>query len=110
MALRFSDALVTGNEWECGLQWPVAMRGMEIGVADAAGFSLDQNLAGSGRRDVPFLKHQGLAELLDNCGLHLTGHGSFLVSRCNGPISAEAFTARVEVVSLPSSLGLVDFE
>ena len=61
-----------------GLHRPVAARGMEIGVADAAGLGLDQNLAGLGRGDVPFLKHQRLAELLDNRGLHLTCHWGLL--------------------------------
>jgi hypothetical protein len=44
-------------------------------VANAAGLGLDQDLARSRRRDVPFLKHQRLSELLDNCGAHLTCHG-----------------------------------
>ena len=51
------DALVARNEWECGLHWPVAMRGMEIGVAHATGLGIDHDLAHPGRGDVPFLKH-----------------------------------------------------
>jgi hypothetical protein len=47
---------------------------MEIGVAHAACLGLDQDLVFPGRGDVPFLKHQGLSELLDNRGMHLAGH------------------------------------
>ena len=40
-----SDGLMTRNERQLGLQRPVAMRGMKIGVAHAAGLGLDQDLA-----------------------------------------------------------------
>jgi hypothetical protein len=51
------------------------MSGMQISVANATGFRLDEDLTSSGRRDVPFLEDQWLPELLDNCDLHLTFHG-----------------------------------
>ena len=70
------DSLMAGNERKCGFYWPVAVRGMEIGVAYTAGLGLDQDLARCGGRDVPFLKHQGLSELFDNCGHHLRGVGN----------------------------------
>jgi hypothetical protein len=65
------DGLVAGNERKRGLHWPVAVRGMEIGVANAAGLGLHQDLARPGRGNVQLLKHQGLSELLDNRGVHL---------------------------------------
>jgi hypothetical protein len=70
-----SDGLMARNEREIGLYGPVAMRGMEIGVAHAARLSFDHDLAGAGRRDIPFPKHQGCSELLDNCGVHLARFG-----------------------------------
>jgi hypothetical protein len=51
------------------------MCGMEIRVANAAGLGFDEDLSRPGRRDVPFLKQQGLSKLLDYCGVHLACHG-----------------------------------
>jgi hypothetical protein len=45
------------NEREFGLYRPVAVPGMNIGVAHATGLSLDQNLPWARRRNVQFLKH-----------------------------------------------------
>jgi hypothetical protein len=53
---------------------------MKIGVADATGLGLDQDLAGCGGGDVPLPEHQGLSELLDDRGLHLDGHERTLAS------------------------------
>src|ERR1039458_9944185 len=54
MANSQTDGLMARNEREYGLHRPVAVGRMEIGVAYAAGFSFDQNLARSGRGNVPF--------------------------------------------------------
>jgi hypothetical protein len=51
------------------------MRGMQIGVANSTGLSLDQDLTRLRRGNVQFPKHQGLSELLDNRGMHLKRHG-----------------------------------
>jgi hypothetical protein len=51
---------------------------MEIGVAYAAGFSFDQNLANSGRGNVPFPELQRFSKLLDNRSVHLEWHGKLL--------------------------------
>jgi hypothetical protein len=40
-----TDRFVTRNERKLRLQWPIARRGMEVGVTYAAGFGLDQDLA-----------------------------------------------------------------
>jgi hypothetical protein len=50
------------------------MRGMQVGVAYAAGFGFDDDLARPGRRDVQFPKLQRLPELLDYRGVHLGCH------------------------------------
>ena len=73
-----ADALMARNERERGLRRPVSMRGMEVGVAYTAGLGLDQDLTHPGRGDIPFAKHQGFSELLDDCGVHLAGHGQVL--------------------------------
>jgi hypothetical protein len=70
-----TDAFMARNERECGPHRPVAMGRVKVGVADAAGFGVDQNLAWLGRGDVPFQKRQRFSELLDNCGVHLERHG-----------------------------------
>src|SRR5450432_2306975 len=75
------DGFVARNEWKRGLEWPIAMRGMEIGVANTAGLRLDQDLARLGRGYVKLPKHQRLSELLNNRGLHLVCHGSTPLSK-----------------------------
>jgi hypothetical protein len=47
--------LVTRDKGRRRLQRPVAVGGMQICVTDAAGLSLDQDLAGPGRGDIPLL-------------------------------------------------------
>jgi hypothetical protein len=62
------------NEWERRLYRPVAVRGMEVCVADAAGLGFDQYLTCPRRRDVQFTKRQRLSKLLDYCCFHLRDH------------------------------------
>ena len=68
------DGLMARNEWERGLYRPVAVRGMEVCVAYAAGLGFDQDLTCPGGRDVQFMKSQRLSKLLDYCRLHLKSH------------------------------------
>ena len=75
------DAFMAGNERERGLHRPVAVCGVEIGVADAAGLGLDQDLAGAGRGNVPLPQDQRLSELFDDGGVHFAGHWVFLSSK-----------------------------
>ena len=62
-----------GMNGTLGLSGPVAVRGVEIRVADPAGFGLDQDLTGTGRRNIDFAEHEGFAELFDDGGVHLCG-------------------------------------
>jgi hypothetical protein len=48
-----ADTLVPGVNGNAGFNGQSPIRGMQIGVADAAGFGLDQNLAGTGRPEYP---------------------------------------------------------
>jgi hypothetical protein len=48
---------------------------MKVGVAHTTGLGLDQDLTGTWSRNVPFLLHQGLPEVLDDGDVHFTGHG-----------------------------------
>ena len=73
------DALVSGNERERGLQRPIAVRGVQIGVADAAGLGLDDDLTGARSRNFPLPDDQRLSELLDDRRSHLVCHESLLL-------------------------------
>ena len=68
------DGLMAGNEWESRLHRPIAMPRMDIRVTDATRLGLDQNLARSRSGNVPFLKHQRLSELLNDCRFHFIFH------------------------------------
>ncbi|MNV49904.1 hypothetical protein D3C71_1418770 [compost metagenome] len=65
-----ADALVTGNERRVGLDRPVAVHRMQVGVAHATRFDLHQDVAGAGPRYLHFLDAQRLAEFADDSGLH----------------------------------------
>jgi hypothetical protein len=52
---------------------------MQIGVADAARFGLDQNLAGSGHGNIPFPENERLSEFFDDGGVHLECHAVLLL-------------------------------
>src|ERR1700733_8337935 len=66
-----SDSLMAWNEKESWFYGPNAMRGVEIRVAHAARFRLDQDLVDPRRGDRHFAKHQRCPEFLYNCGVHL---------------------------------------
>jgi hypothetical protein len=57
---------------------------MQIGVANAAGFGLHQDLAGAGAGDLELPHHQRFAELLDDGGMHCVSHGEELSKREKG--------------------------
>jgi hypothetical protein len=61
---------VTGGERGLRRDRPVAARGVDVGVADAAGHHADQHLprARLGHRDVPDLQRG--AQRRNHCGLH----------------------------------------
>jgi len=65
-----TDGFMTWDERQRGFYRPVAISGVEIRVADPAGFGFDQDLPWAGRRYIAFLERQRLAELLDNRGVH----------------------------------------
>ena len=69
------DRLMPRDEGRLRLQRPVAIGGVQIGVADAAGLGLDEDLARPGGGDIPFLKFQRLFEGCDDSRMHLLGHG-----------------------------------
>src|SRR5271166_5016630 len=73
-----ADGLVARDERRLGLEWPVAGRGVEIRVADPARFGLDQDLTGTGGRNIEFAEYEGFAELFHDGGVHCAGHFSRL--------------------------------
>lgn len=75
-----ADAFVTGNERQRRLHRPVALGGMQVGVADAGGFDLHQYLPGAGQRNLDFLDPQRRAVGVHDRGFHglWQGHGHLL--------------------------------
>jgi hypothetical protein len=69
-----TDAFVTRDERRLGLHRPIAVRGMQVGVADAARRDPDEDLAGAGVRHGNLLDNEGLPEFTDDCCFHGLGH------------------------------------
>src|SRR5215469_3248 len=59
---------------------PISIGQMQIGVTDAAGFDLDENLVGFQFRPRNLLEHQRFPELLQNRGLHAHLGGNEAIS------------------------------
>ncbi|MCY1293477.1 hypothetical protein D9M70_427380 [compost metagenome] len=70
-----ADALVPGNERQARLHRPVALGGVQVGVADAGRLDLHQHLPGAGQGDFHFLDPQRFAEGVDYRGFHGLGQG-----------------------------------
>src|SRR5471032_2765711 len=81
-----ADTLMARDERQRGLQRPVAVRRMQIGMTDATGLGLDQYLPSTGRWNVDFLQHQWLAERFDNSRLHFAFHDFRLSSNVSGAL------------------------
>ena len=62
-----ADAFMAGHEWRGGLHWPVAVRGVDIRVAQAGGLHLHGDLARSWFGYGSVLDNERLAELPYNC-------------------------------------------
>jgi hypothetical protein len=77
-----ADGFVARDERDFGLEGPVAGRGVEIRVADAARLGLDEDLTGTGGRNIEFAEYEGFAELFDDGGVHSAGH--FSISKSSG--------------------------
>ena len=69
-----ADALVARDEWRLGLDRPIAVRRVQVRVADAARRDLDKDLAGLWARHRYLLNNQRLIELTDDCRFHGLGH------------------------------------
>ncbi len=69
-----TDAFVTWDERQGRLDRPISLGRMQVGVADAGGGDLHQDLAGAGHRHLDFLEAQRLAEGVYHCGFHGLGH------------------------------------
>jgi hypothetical protein len=71
-----TNRLMARNEGKGGLQGPVAVRGVEIGMANPAGLGFYENLTGSRLGKLPLPEHKRFSELFDNGGVHLAWHTS----------------------------------
>src|SRR5471032_944848 len=78
----YADTLMARDERQRGLQRPVPVCRMQIGMTDATGLGLDQHLPCSWRWNVDFLQHQRLAERFDNSSLHFTFHDLPSIKMC----------------------------
>jgi hypothetical protein len=65
-----ADSLVAGNKGRGWLDRPVAMRGMNVGVAQPGRFHPHRDLPWARIWDRPVLDGQRLPELVDDCGSH----------------------------------------
>ena len=85
------DPLVAGNERRHRLDWPVAARRVQIGVADPAGLGLDQNLPRSGHGNLALAKLQRTVERFDNGSVHrIHGDAPAQANKACSPSSATA--------------------
>src|ERR1700722_695097 len=70
-----TGAFVARNKRWCRLDGPVALCGVQIGMAYASGDNFYKGLPGPGCWYGDFLHDKGLAELLNHCCLHGFGDG-----------------------------------
>src|SRR6185436_5142750 len=64
------NAFVAGNERRGGLDRPITMRSMDIGVTQARRLNLDEHFAGAGYGLGHLLDGERLGEIVDDCCLH----------------------------------------
>ena len=69
-ALDDADAFVAGDEGGLGLDGPVAVGGVDVGVAQARGDGAHEDLAGADLGDGPLLDDEGGVEFVDDGCLH----------------------------------------
>ncbi|MNP53184.1 hypothetical protein D3C76_1476350 [compost metagenome] len=74
-----AHAFVAGNEGQARLHRPVAFGGMQVGVADAGGLDLHQDLPGAGQGKLHFLDPQRFAQGVDHRGFRGLVHGTHLL-------------------------------
>lgn len=72
------DTFMAGDERERGLDRPVAIGRMQVGMANAGSHDPHENLAGRDFRHIDFLNDQGLAEGMDNGRFHFFRHDALL--------------------------------
>jgi hypothetical protein len=81
-ALDNPHTLVAGDERRFRLDWPVAVRGVDVGVAQTRRLDPHHHLARPSDRLWHILDNQRLAELMDYSGFH--GDSSFVESSSAG--------------------------
>ncbi|KAF1852498.1 hypothetical protein Lal_00037231 [Lupinus albus] len=100
-------AFVAGNERGGGFDRPVAMGRVQVGMADAAGFELDQDLARTRRGDGHLFNRQGLAEFADDGRFHHLRHmhSSGGSTGCQG--RSAALCCDGQLLFLPASVNIL---
>jgi hypothetical protein len=62
---------MAGNEWQRGLQRPIAIRGMKVCVADPARLRLDYDLSCARCGNIPLAQDEWFSKLFNYCSIHL---------------------------------------
>src|SRR3984957_11275862 len=70
-------ALVPGDKGQSGFDRPIAIRRVQVGVADAARYHFDQRLSGSWIWNGNFANLQRFTEFIDENRFHCLCHGIF---------------------------------
>ena len=94
--------LVSRNEGRAGLHRPVAIGGVQVGVADARGLDLHQDAARRDFRDRHFLDRQRLAEGTHHRRLHGLRHGRPPPLHRDLTVDAHTWTATRRLPSTPA--------
>ena len=68
-----TDPFMSGNEGQRWLDGPVAISGMQVGMADARRLHVHQDITGTDLRDRAFFDAQRPAELSNDSGFHMAG-------------------------------------
>ena len=93
-----ADALVAGDEGRRRLDRPVAVRRMDVGVAETRRLDPDEDVARAGNRRLDLLEPQRLGERVHDCRLH---QGRCLAARDAGALES----GRGHGISFPGSRG-----
>jgi hypothetical protein len=86
---NYSRAFVTRHERRRRLHRPITVGGVQIRVANAACFDLDEGLTFLGFGDCQFIDDQRLPKLMNHRGFHLLCHTLFLSLECGGTVRGE---------------------
>src|SRR5262249_36076766 len=103
-----ADPLVTRDERRLGLDRPIAIERMKVGMANARRGDLHQDFAGARRWNVHFLDLERLAEFPHYGGLHCLAHGQapFRLTSAHTMVLAARMTSQSSLLALSRWRGI----